>query len=84
MLPKISTTKRDNVASTLIVEDHLKFMLAKAGNIDYKPWKNSYAPKNPHSPFGDFPKDYKLFKQKPEKIIPIYENSQAATTNSKI
>lgn len=33
-------------------------MLSKQNNESYKPWKNQYAPKNPHSPFGDFPKEY--------------------------
>jgi len=50
--------KVDNIASGLIVEDALKGMLLKTKNINYKPWKNAYAPKNPHSPFGDFPKSY--------------------------
>jgi hypothetical protein len=54
----MSTMKKDNVASSLIVEDHLKNILAKTQNKNYKPWKNNYAPKNPHSPFGDFPREY--------------------------
>jgi len=33
-------------------------MLLKTKNINFKPWKNDYAPRNPHSAFGDFPKDY--------------------------
>lgn len=33
-------------------------MLLKPKNIDFKPWRNKYAPKNPHSAFGDFPKEY--------------------------
>jgi len=37
-------------------EDQLKGMLSKQANEAYRPWKNQYAPKNPHSPFGDFPK----------------------------
>lgn len=36
-------------------EDQLKFMVSKQTNQTYKPWKNKYAPKNPQSPFGDFP-----------------------------
>jgi len=50
--------KKENIASTLIVEDHLKSMLAKTANQVYKPWKTPQAPKNPHSPFGDFPSEY--------------------------
>lgn len=41
-------------------------MLSKSNNDCYRPWKNQYAPKNPHSPFGDFPKEY-LPKQKIEE-----------------
>jgi len=33
-------------------------MLAKSSNTNYKPWKTPYAPKNPHSPFGDYPREY--------------------------
>jgi len=33
-------------------------MLSKNANYCYKPWANKYAPKNPHSCFGDFPKEY--------------------------
>jgi hypothetical protein len=36
-------------------------MLSKNENKNYKPWKNKFAPKNPHSPFGDFPKEYLKF-----------------------
>lgn len=51
-MPKI------NFASSMIVEDHLKKVLAKT---DGKPWKfsqNKLLPKSQHSPFGDFPADY--------------------------
>jgi hypothetical protein len=45
-------------------------MLSKQNNESYKPWKNQYAPQNPHSPFGDFPREYipkeKLKEQKHE------------------
>ena len=39
-------------------EDQLKNIILKQNNQAYKPWKNQYAPKNPHSPFGDFPKEH--------------------------
>ena len=39
-------------------EDQLKGILGKQNNEAYRPWKNPYAPKNPHSPFGDFPSEY--------------------------
>ena len=41
-----------------MVEDTLKNMLLKPKNIDFKPWRNHWAPRNPHSAFGDFPKEY--------------------------
>ena len=92
MLPKIpqggntagTLAKRENVASQLIVEDHLKNMLAQAANKNYKAWRIPEAPRNPHSPFGDFPKEY-LPKQKLNSNThsPIFEDSQAATIVSK-
>jgi len=50
--------KVDNIATGIVVEDTLKGMLLKTKNINFKPWRNAYAPKNPHSCFGDFPKEY--------------------------
>jgi len=51
-MPKI------NFASSMLVEDHLKKVLAKTTG---KPWKltnNKLLPKSQHSPFGDFPPEY--------------------------
>jgi hypothetical protein len=81
--PGMDTTggmKRENIASTLILEDHLKSMLGKSQNSNYKPWKNNYAPKNPHSPFGDFPKSHINKVTKPQKLDQVHENSHASTT----
>jgi len=72
--------KRDNIASKMICEDHLKGMLKKSENQHYKPWKNSYAPKNPHSPFGDFPKSHLTKIAKGTKLDQAHEYSHAATT----
>ncbi len=71
--------KRENIASKLIVEDHLRSMLAKSANTNYKPWKNNYAPKNPQSPFGDFPATHLTKVTKATKIDQVHENSQAGT-----
>jgi len=68
------------MAAKLIIEDHMKAMVAKSQNVNYKPWKNAYAPKNPHSPFGDFPKEFKLNPAKKEDRKPEHEISQASTT----
>ena len=75
--------RSDNIASKLIIEDHLKGMLAKSQNTHYKPWNNKYAPKNPHSPFGDFPKSHINKSVKGTKLDQVHENSQAATLISK-
>ena len=58
----LSQQKVEGIASTLVIEDHLKSMLLKSSNVNYKPWNNSYAPKNPHSAFGNFPSEYKIKK----------------------
>ena len=51
-MPKIS------YASTMIVEDHLKKLLASTTNKPFKVADNKLLPKAQHSPFGDFPKEY--------------------------
>lgn len=91
MLPKVSgagitlkeNPKTQNIASKLITEDYLRLMMSKSQNFNYKPWKNMYSPKNPHSPFGDFPKDYlsKTTLSSP-KQAPVHEISHAGTTLS--
>jgi hypothetical protein len=83
MLPKISNTidssRKENMASRLIVEDHLRGMLSKSQNVNYKPWNNKWAPKNPHSPFGDFPKEYLNKATKGNKLDQVHESSHAVT-----
>ena len=52
-----------NLASSMMIEDHLKRCLAKTG---YKPFKfsdNKLLPIAKHSAFGDFPKEYLPKKQ---------------------
>jgi len=80
----MNPSKKDNIATTLVLEDHLKNMLSKTSNLDYKPWKTKYAPKNPESPFGNFPPDFLTCKTiTSPKRAPIHEDSQAATTINK-
>jgi len=74
------TFKKDNIASKMICEDHLRAMLKKSENNHYKPWKNQFAPKNPHSPFGDFPKTHLTKTTKGTKLDQVHEDSHAATT----
>ncbi|KAM3144243.1 hypothetical protein pb186bvf_003705 [Paramecium bursaria] len=88
MLPKIqsqSIGKKENLASQQIVEDHLKNILLKQENQNFKAWKTPYAPKNPHSPFGDFPKEYipKQKVNKPRTVEPVHEVTQNALVSNK-
>jgi len=71
------------MASRLIVEDHLRGMLSKSQNVNYKPWNNKWAPKNPHSPFGDFPKEHMNKSTKGTTLDQVHESSHA-TTQTKI
>lgn len=82
--PQVPLLRKENIASQCIIEDHLKNMLAKSENKNYKPWKNKFAPKNPHTPFGDYPKEYIPKEKVPVKnLMPIHEDSQAATVVNK-
>lgn len=98
MLPKIQSTvptnpagtastnpsKKDNIATTLVLEDHLKNMLSKTANLDYRPWRTKLAPRNPDSPFGNFPPEYMtITKITSPNLQAIHEDSQAATTINK-
>jgi len=64
MLPKLQnspvamTLRKENPTTHYHESDRLKNILGHSENENYKPWKDKMAPKNPHSPFGDFPKDY--------------------------
>jgi len=90
MLPKVhgvastlspkESVRTQNIASKLITEDYLRLMLAKNENIHYKPWKNMFSPRNPHSPFGDFPKGFLNKSETKPKIAPVHEASHAQTT----
>jgi len=89
MLPKVSgnpsnmtpkeSIRTQNVASKLITEDHLRMMLSKSHNENYKPWKNIFSPRNPHSAFGDFPKGHLSKTETAPKIVPVHEVSHAQT-----
>jgi hypothetical protein len=80
---ELALGKVDNIASGIIVEDALKGMLLKTKNINFKPWKNDYAPRNPHSAFGDFPKEYLPKKKAPRRKRVNFEQSQSASTINK-
>jgi len=77
--PKEKTTTQ-NMASRLITEDYLRMMLAKNENVHYKPWKNIWSPRNPHSAFGDFPKNFLSKTPTTPKLTPVHEVSHAQTS----
>jgi len=89
MLPKVAGVQSalspkekiqpQNLASKLITEDYLKFMLKKGENENFKPWKNVYSPRNPHCAFGDFPKGFLNKTQTVPKLNPVHEISHAQT-----
>jgi len=89
MLPKVSgvpssitpkeSSRQQNVGSKLITEDYLRLMMCKGQNINYKPWKNVWSPRNPHSAFGDFPKTFHVRSPTSTKLTPIHEDSHART-----
>ena len=76
---QLATQRQPCLANTVYFphhsgEDQLKNILGKQNNESFKPWKNQYAPKNPHSPFGDFPKEY-IPKEKVKETFhePVHE-----------
>lgn len=82
MFPRIETNtclRKENIAANIIHEDHIRGMLSKTQNLNYKPWKSRYCPKNSHSPFGDFPKKYLTARPKMKKARPVFEKAQASS-----
>lgn len=75
--------KKENIASCLILEDHLKTMIHKANITEYKNRKHKFAPKYPHSSFGDFTKELFIAKKLPlTQRTPDYEESLSTTVKS--
>ena len=86
MFPKIETNsclRKEKIAAHIIHEDHLRTMLSKTQNMNYRPWKSKYCPKNAHSPFGDFPKNYMNKKMPKRDPQPTHEKAQSSTKYSK-
>ncbi|MCQ2817188.1 MAG: parkin coregulated gene family protein [archaeon] len=69
-----------NPSSQLLFEDALKKCLNKYGGSKV-PLKSKYAPRNKHSPFGDFPASYMPKKNQDYKLIDI-ESHQVANSVS--
>jgi hypothetical protein len=86
MFPKLETQtllNKEKIAANIIHEDHIKEMLNKTRNINYKPWKSVYCPQNSHSPFGNFPKSFLGQRIQNVKPKPIFEKAQASMTSGR-
>jgi len=72
-------------AQFLCTEDHLRKILSKTeGQSPFKK-EQKFLPKNNHSPFGNFPQDYKIPKKNPEpefSLHPTHTASQAPVQGS--
>lgn len=72
-----------NHASSLIIEDHLKKVIAKTTQKAWKASDNPFLPRSQHSAFGDFPPDYMPKKEKTAAGETIEEEKLGKTFNSK-
>ena len=73
-----------NHASSLIIEDHLKKVIAKTTQKAWKASDNPFLPRSQHSAFGDFPPDYMPKKEKVEGATGACETMTGTKTfNSK-
>jgi hypothetical protein len=70
-----------NPSNTLLFEDHLKRCLNKTSGQNYKELRNKFAPKNKHSPFGDFPREFIPRKEETFELINI-DSHQVANSVS--
>lgn len=55
---KHQITYKSNPSAQLLVEESLKIIVNKSRGLGYKVSRCKNAPRNKHSPFGDFPSDY--------------------------
>jgi len=69
---------KPNPSSQLLFEESLKKCIAKYDNgLGVKDIKSKYAPRNKHSPFGDFPKGYLPAKTQDFTLVNIDEHQVA-------
>jgi hypothetical protein len=68
-----------NPSSQLLFEEALKRCVAKYKGVSYKQLKSKYAPRNKHSPFGDFPEGYMPKKTEDFTLVNI-ESHQVANS----
>lgn len=74
-----------NPSSQLLLEETLKRCLNKSKGVGYKALISKFAPRNKHSPFGDFPKEY--MPKKPDDFatlnIDSHQVAHAVTSDPK-
>jgi len=70
-----------NPSSQLLFEDHLKRCLNKTSGQNYKELRNKFAPRNKHSAFGDFPREFMPRKEETFELINI-DSHQVANSVS--
>jgi hypothetical protein len=71
-----------NPSGQLLVEDSLKTIINKSKGLGYKASRTKMAPRNKHSPFGDFPNDFIPKKQETFELPPI--DSHQVSLNAKM
>jgi len=71
-----------NPSGHLLFEDHLKRCLNKAQGIGYKQLLSVHAPRNKHSAFGDFPKDFMPRKEEDFSLTNIDSHQVANAAKS--
>ena len=70
-----------NPSSQLLFEEHLKRCLHKTTGQSYKELRNRFAPRNKHSPFGDFPREFLPKREEDFNLINI-DSHQVANSVS--
>ncbi len=73
---------KNNPSSQILVEESLKTIINKSQGLGYKASRCKMAPRNKHSPFGDFPKDFIPKKKETFDLDPI--DSHQVSTNSRL
>ena len=72
-----------NPSSQLLFEEHLKRCLNKASGLGYRSLRSKFAPRNKHSPFGDFPPEFMPKKGEDFSItnIDAHQVANSVTSN---
>ena len=74
---------QQNPSSQLLFEDALYSLLAHEKGQNFKALKTKFAPRNKHSAFGDFPKEY-MPQKHPELTIEQNSEEKAKTQNIRV